>query len=627
MSAEQENKRASRLDAMRQAEAQAAPEFDLAEEGGPDNPPRLPQPCPVTPLGGNGKQLIFLDGLGQVTIAPTKCDKGDMIWWFGLDYLETHFENDRKGSDRWCQRKAQAAFVMDCRDKGIFDPAGKVFGRGAHRGPLGGGELVLHLGDRVFIADPKQDKLSDRVKMAKAGTVTLRGRRLFYPAASALPQPALEPAPQDAVERLYSKFKGFSFVNGKASALLLLGMVAQMYVCGALKWRSHIWLTAPTGSGKTTLQDIIRACVGEWCLHCEDTTEAGIRQMLGDDTLPVLIDEAEAHDKPERLQQILNLMKKSSSGAKIFRGGVDGKGTEFTGQSCFLMSSVLHAPLRGEDRNRMAILEMRKLPKDGGTFDPELELWDELGPAFQRRMIAHWHRWQDTLEEYKAEIGRLGYPQRARDTYGTLLACADLFLYDKGLGEFSFDSQEAISRVQDAVASCIDLMEQAEADSETDDVRVRRRLLATMLPGYGGKPPETVATWIERAMEWVEVSGEHLPDGSFHAPVKKENKEARDRLKAHGLMLIEITEKRANGTCKYKQATPEDWDRTYLAIAGDSNVGLCSLFEDSDWQRGGWKQSFARIKGVERVKPKFPDGGVWSQAVPLNLMMFRDEAE
>lgn len=625
-----EQKRA-RLAAMREAEAQASPDFAQADDGAPDKPPRLPQPCPVVPLGGggtNGRQIIFLDGLGQVQIASTKCEKGDMLWWFGEEYLETYFMGEGKEKDRWSQRKAQAALVGDCRDRGIFDPAGKVFGRGAHRGPLGGHELILHMGDRVLIANPTASAADDRMIVKKAGTVTLRKRRLFYPAASALPQPAQKPASQAEAARLLDKFKGYAFVNNKAAPLLLIGMVAQMYVCGALNWRSHIWLTAPTGSGKTTLQDIIRACLGDWCLHCEDTTEAGIRQMLGDDTLPVLIDEAEAHDRPERLQTILNLVKKSSSGAKIFRGGVDGKGTEFTGQSAFLLSSVLHAPLRGEDRNRIAILEMRKLPKNGGRFDPELEFWEGIGPAFQRRMIAHWHRWQYTFEEYHAEIGRRGYPQRARDTYGTLLACADLFLYDRGLNDLGYGSDEAIERVQGAVAACTDLMTQAEADSESDEVKVRRRLLATMLPGFGGKPPETVAAWIERAIE-PKVVYENTFGQSEERRVA--NEEARSLLKAHGLMLIEFTGvQRADGSPGLRQPDPRDseaeWEGVYLAIASENNSGLCRLFEDSDWRGGGWKISLGRLPDVIRCKPKFPEGSVWSQAVPLSTMMFKEES-
>ena len=129
------------------------------------------------------------------------------------------------------------------------------------------------------------------------------------------------------------------------AALLLLGWVGHALMCGAFGWRSHVWLTGETSAGKSTLQKLIRAILDEWGLYTEDASEASIRQTLKDDTLPVMIDEAEPDDRAERQQAMINLARKASSGAKMHRGSADHRAQEFTAQSAFLFSSILHAPL------------------------------------------------------------------------------------------------------------------------------------------------------------------------------------------------------------------------------------------------------------------------------------------
>lgn len=619
-----------RLAAMRDAELEAAPGFDEAEEGGDDPHKHLPSPCPVTPLGINGKNIVFLDGLKQIVTAPTKCEKGDMMLWFGNGYLEAHYghDSDSKKADRWDQRRAQTDFIEDCRNLGLFDPSGRVFGRGAHRGPLGGHELVMHLGNRVMIADPSRKKVGDRMKLVKAGTINLQGERLFYPAGPPLPPPANTPATVEDSESLLKTFEGFNFVHAKAAPLLLLGMVGQMYFCGALRWRSHMWITAPTGAGKTTLQNIVRECLQGWCLHTEEATEPSIRQVLKDDTLPVLIDEAEGHDRPEQKQAIINLMKRASAGGKIHRGGADHKHSEFTAQSCFMLTSVLHAPLRGEDRNRMAILEMRAITDNSPPPPLALELatWRTLGRRFHRRIIMQWDRWERTYDSYRKAIADLGYVSRTQDTYGTLLAAADLMRFDHGWWEISLaNAAPGIERVTQAVASCVPMMEESRAEAEGDDVRCRRTLLGTHLPGFGGKPPEPIGRWIDRAMTPLIVNDPNDAESWANGALAV-NQDARDRLKSYGLAVVKL-HRTPSGALGYRDADPEDWDNSYLAVAGETNLALAQLLKDTDWRGGGWKQSLGKVPGVEKCKVRFYEGTVQAQCVPLNAMTFRDEGE
>lgn len=620
-----------RLKQMAEAAPRPAPDFAAADDA-PAKDGEAPWlkstadfPCPVTPLGVQaGNKLAFLDGLNQVVIAPTKCDKGDLMLWFGNGYLETFYGTE--GKDRWDQRKVQAALVEDCRNLGIFNPVGRVFGRGASQPPNAPHALVLHMGDRVLVSDPGQEKPRDRLTVAKAGRVQVAGQVLYYPALPALPPPALKAAAASEVQSLLATYRRFYFVEQEAAPLLLLGMTAQMFVPGVLDWRAHMWLSAPTSSGKTTLQNIIREMLGAWCVFTEDSSEAAIRQALDQDTLAVLIDEAEGHDNPERMQRLLNLIKKASAGAKILRGTAEHKVQEFIARSCFLLSSVLHAPLRGEDRNRIVILEMRKVPDNADQLPLETATYRKWGPAFQRRMIDHWERWGSTYSAYKAAIRAVGFGGREQDTYGTLLACADLLLYDYAFDAIVPTDEPGRERIAAHVATIIPMMQRSQGEARSDVDRAILHLNSSNLPGSNGNSPEPVGLWIDRAMRWMaEEKVEAGPDG-WQQPREVPNEKAREKLKAHGLRVVNLMEAaRPGGQPRVKDAQPEDYGAAYLAIAYGSNRALSDLFKGSDWAGGAWTQSFAKVPGVQKAKVRFagsPDNAI---CVPLAALRGEDE--
>lgn len=611
----------SRLDEMAAAPAEDAPDLAGADEGGgwDGRAPRLPQPSPVIPLGTQGGKLHFLDSLNQIVSATTKCDKGDLMLWFGNDWLETHFATE--GKERWDQRKVQVALVEDCRALGVFSPEGRVFGRGAHPARGDAETLVLHLGRNLVIANAivpaakgrKEHRARDLYR-EPAGELRLAGASpAFYPARPALPAPADRASGNDDGEALLKLLGSWYWVDPEASKLLLLGAIAQMFICGVLPWRSHVWLTAPTASGKSELQKLIRAIHGDWCLHTEDASEAAIRQQLGDDTLPVLIDEAEAHDNPERVKAIQNLMKKASTGAKIHRGGQDHKGHEFIVRSSFILSSVIHAPMRGEDRNRIAILELREVPMDCPPLELELAHWRTMGRRMHRRMIEQWPRFHRTLAIYKRAIAAQRYQGRWQDTYGTLLACADLLLHDDLPDDDALHGDERMARVHCAVALVSPMMARGRVEARTDVERVQLHLLSHLLPGAAGKPAEPVGVWLDRAMstKFIPAAGPHEPT------LEGVDDEARAKLKAYGLRVCSWSEKTGLGEPLLDAA---GWAEGYLAIAYGTNKALGEIYRGSDWADGNWIQSFSKVEGaIKGKKVRFGKNGKPDNAILVPL--------
>lgn len=619
--------RKKNLEAMAAAPVEAAPDL-LGAEDYPDmdgHPPVLPGNPPVDPLGHHAGKLVFLDRSKQVQITGTDCKKGDLKLWFGNEYLLEHFEQIGRGNKptgKFDQDDVQTALVEACWQRGIFNPQGKVFGRGAHRPVPGDDVLVLHIGREVLIAREGRGLTRER-----AGRVVIGNKELFFPADAALPPPAAKPSPRSDSVDLLAKFNTWNWAQAEAqiddelrsspAALLLLGWVMQGHICGGLDWRSHAWLVAPTGAGKSTLFDIIRAILDDWVLKTEDATEAGIRQVLNNDRLAVTIDEAEPHDNPERVQGVLNLIKKSSSGGGIIRGGADHKATEFTAQSAFLLASVMHATMRGEDRNRIALLELRPLPEETPPLEMELARWRSVGRGMQRRMVEHWPRFGRTLAAYKRAIGGYRFDPRTQDTYGTLLACADMALYDYAPDDKTAEAQwePGMDRVASAVSAILPMLAKVKAEAKTDTERAIGHLLSKPLPGAGGQPPEPVGLWLSRAMAL---------DKEGLGP----NETARDKLKSHGLRVVQFVVEGTGRDAREKlaDAPTEDtgWQLGYLAFAYSTNAALQELWRGTDWSGDGYLQSLRKIPGIRSWKVRFA-GPRPDNALLVPLEAFREE--
>lgn len=613
-------------------QAMAVPDMRKRKKKGASEEPREPDlfvhlkpDCPVTALGVQGERLWLLDRFNQLqSFKPDELRKGTISLIFGQDYALEQWPQWRlvdgtgKGdippkfepNGKLDQDAVQNAVIAACAAKGIFKPQGKIFGRGAHRGRDDDSQLLLHMGNKVLISGAKDWRgAATKIEVSVHRAGAIEGK--YFPADDALQPPATEASSPDEARSLQNLFAQWYWTEPEASVLLLLGMVAQMFLPGALHWRSHVWLAGSTASGKSSLQKIIRAIHGDWVLTAEDASEAAIRQLLGNDTLPVMIDEAEGADNPERQRAMMNLAKKSSSGGKILRGGADHKGQEFTAQSCFLFSSVLHTPMLGEDRNRFAILDMKQVPVDAKPMEvgPMLPGWRAIGRKMHRRMLEQWPRFEKTLATYKREIHSHGYMGRWQDTYGTLLACADMLLYDLAPGDEAMANDD-YGREKEFVRTILPMMVRSRTEARPDDERCIAYLMGMTLPGAHGAAPETIGQWLQRAMTAT-------IDGDGNSGI---NQVARDRLKTVGLRVVLLDVSGAAPKLA-GDPLPDDWQRGYLAVAFGTCKPLLDLFARSEWAGGNWLQSLQKVEGaVKGLKMRFsgpPDNAI---AIPLKAL-------
>ncbi len=381
----------------------------------------LPPDCPVRPLGIQGDRLWFLDAIGQVRTLDPPYGKGHVLGLFcgKMEYLEWAWPRFGKSDDKgrapvssYANEEVAAALIRACAAKGPWDSVDRIRGRGCWTDAAG--NLVVHTGTAVVTggrAEPPGEHDG-----------------IVYPTRARIPGPLSlrEPLPFDPAAMLRPVLRSWSWGRPGIDPHLLLGWIGAAFLGAALPWRPMVFLTGDKGTGKSTLQLLLKSLFGDWLVQAADTTAAGLYQHVGLDSVPIAVDELESEADVRKQKAVLKLARLASSGAVMMRGGDRHQGVEFQARSAFLFSSINAPPLEPQDLSRMALLRLDKLkpgqaqpPIDGRTFGL-------IGRAILRRLLEEWPRFTETFEAFAAELQRAGMDGRGQAQFGTLLACADL---------------------------------------------------------------------------------------------------------------------------------------------------------------------------------------------------------
>jgi putative DNA primase/helicase len=343
-------------------------EVEVAVDAGGTSPPEPPQrpsdgdakpKRPFGLLGFAGDNFYYQpDESGQVTIiARAKHSATNMLGLARLAYWSKEFPRFDKKTGNFIGIDWQCAFDTLFAEQyriGFFDPD-SVRGLGAW---WDDGRVVLHLGDRLIVDGTTH--LLTRPFQSKYCYQRLR--RLEGPGKAI-------PLTDDEAMQVLEIAATFMWED-KSSAFLLAGWIALAPICGALSWRPHVWLTAASGTGKSTiLERFVGILLGDMFVQPEGkSTEPSIRQELMSSALAVVLDEAEQNKEGDKLrvQSILDFARSCSSEGKgqIMKGSSDQSGAKkFRAKAMFLMSSVATALKEGADKSRFAQLTLRKNEK------------------------------------------------------------------------------------------------------------------------------------------------------------------------------------------------------------------------------------------------------------------------
>ena len=387
------------------------------------------KPWPFALLGFSGDQFFYQPGeSGQVMAISRSAHSGstNLLGIAPLDWWQQQFPRISRDGEVIGVRWVEAANELFRRQYavGCYDPS-RIRGIGAW---WDGGRVVFHLGDRL-IADGKAHPV---LTPPKSEYLYQRLPRRDGPGSA-------KPLTDEEGVELLSLAERFHW-EANVSGALLAGWCALAPICGALEWRPHLWLNAVAGSGKSSVFDYyVAPLITDLSLHVlGNTTEAGIRQKLRSDALPVVFDEAESNERTDasRMQGILALARASSSEGRgvTVKGSPSAEVTMFNVRSMFLLSSISTALKQGADRTRFSVLVLR-IP-DELTPQAKAAHWEALRADLERsvspetgsRLVARMVALAGVVRETAKTMARIAAVElgsaRQGDQIGSLLAGA-----------------------------------------------------------------------------------------------------------------------------------------------------------------------------------------------------------
>jgi putative DNA primase/helicase len=299
---------------------------------------------------------------------------------------------------------------IECRAAGYFDPT-KVRGRGAW---LEGKKVIIHAGDKLIVEGEPMPLSAHKSKFV-------------YQKRQELGVTLPEPMPSPQAKKLFDIISMFAWEDNNA-AKLLTGWIALAPFSGVLDWRPHIWLTGSAGTGKSwILSEVIRPALGQFHLAVQSrSTEAAIRQAVGQDALAVVYDEFETENANdyERVAAITELARSASSNnsGAIMKGSANGISSGFLVRSCFCFASIAQSMSQQSDISRITTLSLKK---NNRSFEEIKQAVQELfsenwAAAFHSRMIKNMSNVLANVRTFRQAAANVLGNSRAGDQIGTM---------------------------------------------------------------------------------------------------------------------------------------------------------------------------------------------------------------
>ena len=410
-------------------------------------------------LGFKEKEYFFTSSNNQQIVTITAFRKSDFLNLMPLEYWEITFPGAGATKVDWDEATSQ--LMSQARRRGIFQSQ-HIRGAGVWDDE---GRVVVNMGDHLIVDGRKVD-LGD-IKS-----------KFFYTLGIKMPE--LNPKPLTAKEceivtDACAKFKWKKPDYG----YLLAGAMVTTRVCGALPIRPHVWLTGEKGSGKTTLFNrLIYPLIGQPLIFAGGkSTEAGIRQEVCANAVPVLFDEFENNGpkSADQIHDILDLMRLSWSETKaaVIKGGSSGVATSYRARFAAIVTSIRQVSMNDADKSRFATLELGDHGSDEQhwlVLDAALsKISEEFGSRLFARSIQLLPVLLTNYDTMKAALGRKAPGQRFADQYGMLLAGYGLLMQDGPM----------TTGQADFIASQVDLEEEREEAGVSDHASALNQLCTT----------------------------------------------------------------------------------------------------------------------------------------------------
>lgn len=477
--------------------------------------------------------------------------EGCLIELAPLSHWETHYGG--KNGVNW--RSAQDDLIRRQHVVGIYDQS-RIRGRGAWWDT---GKPILHLGDRLIVD-------GDEKPLTHGGTN-------IYEAAIPLNIDVKKPLSKKEASELIRICDLIAWERPIFSRYLA-GWLAIAPVCGAMKWRPHIWISAAADSGKSwVFREIISSILGKIAIGAQhDTTEASLRQSINSDARPIIFDEAETKNDRGRIRMdsVLELARAASTddSPPIRKGSPGGSVSLWYVRSTFLFSSISYGVTEKADERRITPLGIVK-DGDADRFSRLEQATAVLNMDFSSRFIARSIRMIPTIRHNAIVFSKAlakNLSQGAGDQIGALLA-----------GAYSLTSDSVISQKRaEEWISAQDWSDERSLIEDTDERKCLAHIEQSIIKF--GASERSVAELIEAAV---------AENGQIDRDV------ARRTLGLYGIRV------------------DNEW-----TIVASSHTGVARLLHGTPWSRN-WARTLKRLPNSENTTGSVRFGSTNSRGVKI----------
>lgn len=349
---------------------------------------------------------------GQIAAIKPAAQAGPLLQLAPINWWEVHHSKEKGGID-WTA--ACSDLIEAANSAGVFAPE-RLRGRGVW---MEGDAVVWHLGDRLEVNGQTVELIAHRSAH-------------HYPRLPVLEiDPSAQPLSDSEGAAIIKAVSDMGWVT-LLDPIHLMGWAVLANVGGALDKRPVLQITSRFSTGKSyTLTQVLEPLLAGLAISTSNSTEAGIRQTLDHDTLPVLVDESEGED-PRKREAHLRLARLSFDGTPTTRGTPGGQALAYSLRSSVALVGINATIPNPADRSRAVVVGREQLPQaQWAPVDKCLRqlLTTETGARLLRRTVTNLPTLRANVTTFRRAVeGQLGSGAAARagDTYGALLAGAHL---------------------------------------------------------------------------------------------------------------------------------------------------------------------------------------------------------
>lgn len=451
---------------------------------------------------------------------------------------------------------AANAMMQVAKERGVFQEEDRVRGCGAW---LDDNRIILHCGNILYV-DGERRNFNEV------------NSHYTYVAAAKLMEPASIPLRNAEAHKLREICEMVTWEN-KLSGSLLAGWLVVAPICASLDYRPHIYLTGEAESGKSTVfNKIIKPVIGKIGLFVDGgTTEPAIRDMMGYDGRPLILDEGE---NSNAMLGVIELARKASTGSVVKKFGQRAFKARFA--ACF---SAINPPVnKTADESRISFMVIKKNRKATAMqeYEDMLTAIDEcITPDFSSRLLARTLANMDSLQKnitiFQKAFRRVTGGARASQQIGTMLA--GLYLLSRTDIITAQAAEEWVKSYQWNDHTII--------DQESDPIRLVQHIAGCLIRKSNGSE-EAVGDLINIAM-------------------KESDKNADNLLRKYGIAVKD--------------------ERVYIA---NRSQNLERLLKNTEWGMK-WGRTLGEVEGATKERIVYFSAGIRTSAVSLPMSLFNTD--